>query len=216
MNKSQRALLFVNGQIHDLDSLQKILEPDDLLVAVDGGLRHLKQLGNQPHVLIVDLDSVRAADVANLEKQGARVIRYPPVKDETDLELAIQFVINLDCQSIRIVGALGGRVDHLLGNIFTLLDPNQDDRDVRLDDGTTEIFLIHRQAEVIGEKGDLVSLIPIQGEARGIKTTGLRYPLVDETLLPHKSRGISNIMLKDRAIVEVKDGLLLCIHTRRR
>ena len=68
--------------------------------------------------------------------------------------------------------------------------------------------------QINGSSGDIVSLIPWQGEVTGIVTTGLKWLLQDETLYPQKTRGISNEMLDDTATVQIKSGLLLIVHRR--
>ncbi len=83
-----RAVLFVNGELRNSAVVQEMLQPSDYLVCVDGGLRHLKSWGLQPHLVIGDLDSISAAEVLELEREHVRIQRYPVDKDETDLELA--------------------------------------------------------------------------------------------------------------------------------
>ena len=93
--------------------------------------------------------------------------------------------------------------------------PELQNADIRFDDGHEELFLIQRHAEVLGKKGDTVSLLPLLSPAMGIKTKGLKYPLQDETLFPERSRGVSNEMESGRAEISLKSGMLLCIHTRK-
>jgi len=66
-----------------------------------------------------------------------------------------------------------------------------------------------------GRVGDRVSLLPLSQEARGVRTTGLRYALHGETLQAYRSRGISNEMIAPVAEVALDSGLLVCIHSRR-
>jgi len=64
-----------------------------------------------------------------------------------------------------------------------------------------------------GQAGDTVSLLPLAGDASGISTQGLEYPLRGETLSFGPARGISNVMLVHDARITFKSGLLLVIHT---
>ncbi len=207
-----RAIIFVNGLLDDTAGLQGYLQSDDWLVATDGGLRHCRALGLAPHVLIGDLDSVSEQDEDWVRAQGGRVLRYPPEKDETDLELALTLARSEGFTTIRMVGALGGRVDHLLGNLSLLAQPDLVGLDVRIVQPGSEIFMIRGQAEIEGRAGDLVSLLPLFGTAQGVRTEGLQYPLRAEDLLPYHARGVSNVMLGARAAVSVDAGLLLCVH----
>ena len=147
-------------------------------------------------------------------RAGVDVRQYPVEKDETDLELAIRLVLEAGYKRLRLVGALGGRLDHLLGNVFLLLNPSLEAVDIRLDDGLDEVFLIRGEAVVEGEPGDLLSLLPLMGTAVGVETEGLYYPLRAETLFPYHTRGISNVMQSQSAVVRLQQGVLLCVHRR--
>jgi thiamine pyrophosphokinase len=211
---AKRAWIFVNGDLLNPQALQAMIEPDDLLVAADGGLRHLQLLGLVPVVLIGDLDSVSEQDIQSLEQKGILIDRHPVEKDETDLELALLWVLARDISEIRIAAAQGDRLDHTLGNLFLLMLPELQGYDVRLEDGQDEVFLIHSSRKIIGQVGDRVSLLPLGKPAVGVSTQGLKYELDQETLWPERTRGISNVMVEVQAVVSVANGLLICIHSR--
>lgn len=167
-----------------------------------------------PDLLIGDLDSVAAQRVAELQAAGVTIERYPREKDETDLELALINLSRAGYDTIRVVAALGGRLDQTLANLYLLELPAVEDLDIRLDDGREEIIVIHDSLTVTGEPGDTFSLLAMDGCTRGIRTQGLKYPLKDETLCPNRTRGISNELLGTEAVVKISSGRLLCIHTR--
>lgn len=212
---ANRAVIFANGALDDPAATAALLRADDWLIAADGGLRHLRAIDRAPHVLIGDLDSVSAEEVAWAEAHGTRVLRYPPEKDDTDLELALALARADGYKTVRIIGALGGRVDHMLGNLALLANPALEGLDARIIQPGTEVFLVRGQVEIEGGPGDLVSLLPVFGIAHGVTTTALQYPLRGESLLPYRTRGISNVMLEKRAGVSVSAGTLLCIHISR-
>jgi thiamine pyrophosphokinase len=208
-----RILIFVNGHLPDLKAARELVKPDDLLIAADGGLYHILDLGLRPHSIVGDLDSI-SLDLEPLTKKGVQVIRFPGDKDETDLELTLTHALTLNPDQIVIVAGLGGRLDQTLGNIGLLDDARLASLDARIDDGLEEVFFCRDRIQVHGRSGDTVSLIPWQGEVHGVLTNRLRWPLQKETLYPHKTRGISNEMLGNEASVEVSSGLLLVIHRR--
>ena len=115
---------------------------------------------------------------------------------------------------IRIAGALGGRFDQSLGNLFLLSKNEFSHLDLRMEDGVEEVFLIRDEGLILGSPGDTVSLLPLGGPARGISTQGLKYVLNDEALFPDQSRGISNVMLSNQTRVTLQDGILICVHRR--
>jgi thiamine pyrophosphokinase len=209
-----RAAVFVNGEMPNIPAMRAVIRPDDLIVAVDGGLQHVLSLGLEPHWIIGDMDSAAAGELQLWQARGVKIDRYPVEKDETDLELALQSVIQGGYRTILIAAATGGRLDHTLGNLYLLSALYLQDFDVRLDDGLVEIFLIRDEAEISGAAGDIVSLLPLGAVVEGVLTTDLQFPLRRETLYPDKTRGISNVMLGEHARVEIAHGILLCIHYR--
>lgn len=212
--KKKRAIIFVNGEIPDLAAAAGMIREDDFLVAADGGLRHLRSMGLTPHLLIGDLDSVSPEDVMEMQSRGVNIQRFPPAKDETDIELALQSVLDSGYQDIILMAALGGRMDHALGMLYLLTNPAFRDVNVRLDDGQTEAFVIWQLCLVHGQAGDLISLLPVDAAVKGVSTDGLEYPLECETLWRHQGRGISNVMKSETAKITVEDGAVFCIHSR--
>lgn len=209
-----RIVIFANGSMPDPERVRALLRPDDFLIGADGGARHIMSLGLLPNFVIGDLDSLTEDDMYDLGSADVRVDQYPADKDETDLELAILYALQLDFTSIVIVAALGGRIDQTLGNISLLTDIAMPNADIRFDDGVEEMFFCRNQAQVKGRSGDVVSLIPWSGDVSGVVTTGLKWTLRGETLFSYKTRGISNEMTGDTATVQIKSGLLLIVHRR--
>lgn len=212
---AKRAMVFANGRIANLKHAQALLKPGDWLIAADGGARHLMRMGLMPHLLIGDLDSLTRKEVLALEQAGVQVERHPVEKDETDLELALRAAQREGCKQVNIIGALGGRLDHSLGNLMLLHNARYAGMDIRLDDGVEEVFIIREKAEIFGRVGETVSLLALSQPVEKISTQGLRYPLRSETLSPGESRGISNVMEADTALVEHAGGALVCVHTRK-
>jgi thiamine pyrophosphokinase len=212
MSHFARAVLFANGEAGCLGSIE--ISQQDYLVAVDGGLHHLTNLNLTPHLLIGDLDSVDPGALPALQTIGVEILRFPPAKNQTDLELALYHVIAQGFRHILIVAALGGRLDQTLGNLALLTSPDLEAVDVRMDDGKERIFLIRKDVKFTCCVGDRISLIPSCAHASGVTTTGLAYPLHHETLFPHQTRGISNEAIAEEISIQIQTGMLLCLHTR--
>jgi len=207
-----RALLFANGEMTDPAALRRLIQPDDVLIAADGGARHLQALGLIPSLVIGDFDSLSPAEAVSLAQSGATLRRYPPAKDETDLELALQYALQAGYAPILLLCALGGRLDQTLANLALLADPAAIRAQTSLQDGSTTAFFVQDQATLQGNPGDQVSLLPWGAPAQGIFTENLEYPLRGESLFPQRTRGISNRMLAQTAHIRLQSGLLLCIH----
>jgi thiamine pyrophosphokinase len=209
-----RILIFVNGVLPDIEAAKKIPRRDDFLLGVDGGARLIMELGLTPHLVIGDLDSLTENDLARLNAANVKTIRYPADKNETDLELGIGHARQLNPSSVVILAALGGRTDQALANISLLADSALASLDIRLDDGIEEVFFCRGESQIDGKRGDLVSLIPWRGDVTGVRTAGLEWKLDSETLFIDKTRGVSNEMLQESAVVKIESGLLLIIHRR--
>jgi len=204
--------IFANGAISRLDKIPALLRSCDLLIAADGGARHCRMANVFPHIVIGDFDSLTPAELDEYQAHGTRFIRYPSRKDFTDLELALEFACDQGADQIIILGGLGLRWDQTLANILLLAQPSYGCARISLLDGSQEITLIceTHTLEISGQPGDTVSLIPIRGNAEGITTFGLEYPLSNETLQFGASRGVSNVMLGNRATIHLEHGLLIC------
>jgi thiamine pyrophosphokinase len=206
-----RAIIFANGPMADLEAARAALRLGDRLIAADGGLRHLRALGLTPHVLVGDLDSVDPAEAEALEAAGVPVQRHPARKDETDLELALRLALAEGARDVSILGALGGRWDQTLANLLLLAHPDLRSMRVRLLDGTQQVYLVQGETVIEGQPGDTVSLVPLGGDAQGVTTTGLEYPLSGGTLPFGGTLGISNVLVARTATVRVESGLVACV-----
>jgi thiamine pyrophosphokinase len=212
-----RTVIIANGVPPDEATVRRWLQPDDdsthvRLICADGGARIALALGLTPEAVVGDLDSLDEAAQAQMQAMGCRFVVYPAAKDWTDLELALKLAVQEGATEIVILGALGGRLDQELANILLLLLPELQDIPTRIVDDRQEMFVARGQAEIAGQSGDVVSLIPLGGDAEGIVTEGLLYPLRDEPLLSGPARGVSNVMTEPIANVTLRSGALLIVH----
>jgi thiamine pyrophosphokinase len=191
------------------------LPKPDHVVAADGGSTLAARLGLTPNLIIGDLDSADPALIAQWEEAGVEVRRYEHTqKLETDTELAVLEALGWQPARIYLLGATGGRLDHEIANILLLTHPRLVLIDLRVIDGRQELFLAKpgRWNDLRGEPGDTVSLLPLGGDAEGVETEGLEYPLHRETLLHGRGRGVSNRLLAPNARVWLEKGLMLVVH----
>ena len=209
-----RAIIFANGEFPDPSSAQDLLRPGDLVIAADGGTRYAFAAGVTPDVIIGDFDSLSLEEQARVETAGSQIIRFSPRKDETDLELALQYAAREGATEIIILAALGGRLDQTIANLLLLAMPELSGIATRIVEGAQTAFLIQDQALIEGRPGDTVSLIPLGGDAVGVTAEGLTWPLHKDTLRFGPARGVSNVLTAEQARVRVRQGLLLCVVTR--
>jgi len=206
-----RAVIFANGLIPNPNLALAALQPGDVIIAADGGAHHCQQLGVTPAAVIGDFDSLSPSELSAF--QAAALIRYPARKDFTDLELALHYALEQGATEMLVLGALGARWDQTLANLLMPAHASFSAVRIRMLDGAQEITLIRpgETLEIAGRPGDTVSLIPLGGDAAGITTHGLEYPLADESLFFGATRGVSNVLLATHAAISLREGLLMCV-----
>jgi thiamine pyrophosphokinase len=209
-----RAIVVAGGSCDPSDA--DLLTDADLVVAADGGARWLVTLPRMPDLLVGDLDSTPPVLVAELEAAGVPIERHPVDKDASDLELALAAAAKRGATEITVLGALHGeRLDHELANLLALADPTWPAQEIAvgLVRGGTTVAALHGpgERELAGQPGDVVSLLPIGGDADGVTTRDLRYPLDGERLAFGLARGISNVVDGPRPSVRLGSGTLLII-----
>ena len=181
------------------------------VVAADGGLQRAHELGLAVDVVVGDLDSVTPDALAAAEAAGVRVVRHPPAKDATDLELALDESVALGARRVLLVASSVGRLDHLLGSLLLLGSARYAALELDALVGDALVHVVRRERTLSGAPGELVSLLAVGSPALGVVTDGLEYPLRGETLEPGSSRGISNVFTGAEARVGLADGVLLAI-----
>ena len=209
-----RSIIFANGEFCQITNKINVTE-NDLVIAADGGSGHCQTLGIIPDVLIGDLDSTSKDLIQDWQNAGALVIRHHPQKDETDLELALLHAQAEGASEIIVYGAVGGRLDMTFGNLLLLAHPELN-CPVTLICGREEVRALRPGESLVlhGAPGDIVSLLSLRpGESR-IRTEGLEYPLDNEDLGFGLTRGVSNQMAAEGAVIQLESGLLAVIHTR--
>ena len=202
-----RAVIFAGGEIKDYAYAKSLIDKNDMLLAADSGLEHLIKMGLEPDVMIGDMDSVRS------EVSGKEIIRLEVMKDETDTEAAMRVAIERGADEILLLGAMGSRKDHSLANVLLLKRLNDLKIKASVADEKNEIYYLDKSITVNGNKGDIVSILPLS-DLEGISTEGLFYPLDNDTLYMGTSRGVSNVMLDTKCRITVRKGNALVIKSR--
>ena len=208
------ACLVLNGQLEDYDYIRDVMNYNtyELIIAVDGGANHLYRLGIMPNYILGDLDSIDDDIRSYYEASDVVFKKFPTKKDETDAELAVWMVEEEGLLGIDIYTALGGRIDHELANIqllYYILDRGMYPRIIS---EREEIYILrNEEMNLKGSIGDIVSIIPVKGDARGITLANMEYSVEELDLKYSVTRGISNVMLAEDAYINVRDGCILVI-----
>ncbi len=185
------------------------------IIGVDRGSQVLDKLGITPDMVIGDFDS---ADSSIREKyaDNPNAIFLNPIKDATDTHMAVLEAIKLCPDSVTILGATGGRLDHMMGN-FALLKLCLDKgiKCIILDE-LNKITIIDKQMRINKQEqyGKYVSLIPFSDEVTGISLTGFAYGLSEATMIKADTIGISNEIREEEGFISIKSGYLMVMETK--
>jgi thiamine pyrophosphokinase len=188
-----------------------LLPGDAFVIAADSGLDHATALGRHVDLVVGDLDSVDVAALADARREGSDVEAHPSAKDQTDLELALDAALARGFRRVTVVGGHGGRLDHFLANLTLLASPRYTGAQLDAWVGDAGVVVVRGEAELAAWPGARLTLIPLGGAARGIRTEGLRYPLADEDLEAGTTRGVSNEFTAARARIAVRAGTLVAV-----
>jgi len=207
-------VIFAGGALRPGRAFYAAIDSADMFIAADSGAATALEYGCTPRIVVGDFDSLDELLLEDLSKRGSEIRRAVVEKDETDTELAVQAAIDEGATQITLVGALGGaRFDHTMANILLLA--GFESVPITLVDGPSMCWLVRGpgSSAIDGKVGDLVSLLPLSGDASGVRTYGLYYALNGEALSFGKPRGVSNVLIEEHAGVSVESGVLLVIYT---
>ena len=204
-DSAKKACIFCDGELKNTARVKNIASNCDLLIATDGGAKYFTDLGLKPRIIIGDMDSI-GASILN-DKGDIMLIPHSPDKDKSDTELAVEYALEQGCKQIILVAAIGGRLDHTLGNVALVASyPGR----IAIFDGVSTLVAVDKSEKCIlhGQVGTPVSLIPCGSGPFTVRTKGLKYSLGDEPL-HSATHGLSNELSLTEACVCVLNGILL-------
>jgi thiamine pyrophosphokinase len=184
------------------------------VIAADKGLQHAISLGLEVTVAVGDFDSASPDVVARAEAGATTVERHPAEKDATDLELALDRALSMSPERIVVLSGDGGRLAHLFSTLLLLGSSRYESVEMDAFIGAARVYVVRGERAIEGEPGELVSLFALHGPAQDVRTEGLTYSLDGETLEPGSTRGVSNVLLGERASVSLGSGVVLAVRPR--
>jgi thiamine pyrophosphokinase len=216
---TDKALIVANGVIRDYNlTLRRIkkdygFEKNVVVIAADGGIRHCINMHLFPDIIIGDMDSINIKLMERLDKNTGEIkfINSSSEKDESDTQLAVDYLLKRKIKKIIIIGALGDRIDHSFANLVLLASPSYKNIDIKILDENNETTVTQNSTVIRGKKGKSISIFSLSPSTHFISTGGLKYKLKDEKLLFSPVRGLSNVFTKDTADIKIKRGKLLIV-----
>lgn len=181
----------------------------DFIIAADGGLRALEELGIKPDLLMGDLDSLGAHPLPD----GVPLEKHPVEKDDTDTGIALAQGYAMGYRDFALYGCAGGRVDHLIANFQSMCRYSMLGAAVRLIAPEYDAYALSNGGIALPHRpaGTTVSIFCHGSKAEGVTLRGLYYPLDGYTLTCDHPLGVSNQHTEEEAEVIVQSGTLLII-----
>ncbi len=182
---------------------------DDMLIAADGGVQVVLNVGLTPDLVIGDFDSLGYCP------HELKPIVLPCEKDDTDMLSALKQGLQREYETFLLYGGMGGREDHTIANIQLLY---------YLASLGKRGFLIGKQNIMTAIKNDSVRISDMHGylsifcagdQAEGVTISGCKYNLTNGTLTNLFPIGVSNEFTDEDAVISVKNGMLLIITENR-
>ena len=210
----KQATLFLNGTFSKSDCLPFEPSKEDLIVCADGGVRHAFQSGRIPDLVIGDFDSIHEEELKLLKEKEVELLRFPADKDETDMELAMEYLSQKGYGSVTLYAVLGGRIDHELANLTVAVAFARKGVEVRFVANRLAGYVLHGPAclKLQGQIGETLSIIVVSPRAEGVNINGLKWPLKDAELSFGSARTLSNRFDEKSAQISLACGDLLVMH----
>lgn len=187
----------------------------DLIIAVDKGLEVLDKLNINPDYIVGDFDSIDKSVFKKYENGKFEIIKLNPIKDLTDTNEGINLAIEKGSDEVYVLGGIGSRIDHTIGNIHVLKEALDKDVICRIIDENNEIELINKRTILdMDNNFKYISLIPLTTKVTGVTLKGFKYEIENQDLEIGKSLGISNEQIEEKASIDLKEGILILIKSR--
>ncbi len=206
--------IFIGGAV-DFSRTKLKIADGDLVIAADSGYDNAKLLGFAERVdlIVGDFDSTSEHSFPS----RAEILRFPPEKDETDTQIAVNEALRRGATELVLIGGLSGRLDHTLSNVY-LIESLFKKHGVHatLLDGQNRVRYVNRSALlVVGGEYKYFSLVPADEKVVGVSVNGAKYPLKRATLVrTNPSLGISNEVDGSCAMVSCTKGGLFVVESR--
>ena len=208
----RRCVIIGGASIGDYGTVSAKLRQDDYMIYCDCGLRHMDGLGAEPDLIVGDFDSY-----SNPEFDTETIV-LPCEKDDTDTVFAVKEALRRGFEDFLLIGVVGERLDHTLGNVSILLMLDSAGKKGIIIDDYSEMEIVSDRCEmpcIIDDSYVYFSLINISGTARGVTIRGAKYPLENAEITCEYQYGVSNEVLPGcTAEVIVGEGKLLLIKVR--
>ena len=202
----KRCVIIGGADIIDYADAKRYLSSDDFYIFCDCGLKHMAGLGVEPDLIVGDFDSFKNP---NLQVE---TIVLPCEKDDTDTVFAVKEALKRGFEDFLILGVIGQRLDHTLGNVSILKMLSDKGFKALMVDDYCEMQALGSSVQYIDDSYPYFSLLNIFGKTTGVTIKNAKYPLENAEITCDYQYGVSNEVLpRENAVVTVNYGKLLLI-----
>ncbi len=202
----KRCVIIGGAPIGNYADVSQYIKADDYCIFCDSGLFHLAHLGVKPALVVGDFDSHEIPDIST------EIIQLPCEKDDTDTVYAVKEAVRRGYDEFLLLGMVGARLDHTLGNVSILLYLHSHGKKGILIDDYSEMEIVSQTPVHIDDSCDYFSVLNIWGVVKGLTIENAKYPLQNAEISPQYQYGISNEVLPGKiATVSVLEGCALLI-----
>ncbi|RST75449.1 thiamine diphosphokinase [Siminovitchia acidinfaciens] len=198
--------------------LSEYQDENIIWVGVDKGVQMIIGAGLRPDIAVGDFDSILEDEWKRIERLVPSLRKFKPEKDETDMELAIMWALEMNPTSVRIFGGTGGRLDHFMANALMLGKYKQENPNVTFElIDVQNILSVHLPGgyDVKGdEERKFISFIPIFSDVYGLTLKGFKYPLNNHHVPTGSSLCISNELIHETGHFSFEKGILMMIRSK--
>ena len=181
--------------------------PGDLVIAADGGFTTLSRLGARMDLVVGDFDSM------GFRPDHPNVVDLPVEKNDTDTLAALRLGRERGFRLFRIYGGTGGREDHTLANLQSLVWLSRRGcQGWLIGDGWTATAITDGSYALPAVYTGTVSVFCQGDRAEGVSLKGLHYELEDHVLTCDFPLGVSNSFTGQESLFSVRKGTLLILY----
>lgn len=203
-------MIIGGAPIADHDAVRERIGKPCFVIYCDSGLKHREKLKLEADLVVGDFDSHKKPE------SDTETIVLPCEKDDTDTVYAVKEALKRGYSVFTLIGVIGARLDHSLGNVSILLYLDSLQKKGRIIDDYSEMEIVSSTPVSVGDEYPFFSLLSISGPAENVTIKNAKYPLSAAAITPDYQYGISNEVLPGKtAEISVGKGRLLLIKVRR-
>ena len=213
-----KAIIISGGELEE-GFVETVLSENEgaSIVGVDKGVEYLYHHQIKPNYIVGDFDSIAPEVIKYYKTETNVAIReYNPVKDESDTEMAIRIAITIGSTEIYILGATGGRIDHLWANVQSLAIACKFNVRAYILDPQNRIFVTDKPSQLKKSEayGKYLSVFSLSGDIFDFNMKGTKWPLEHHVLKPTDSLTVSNRFEDELVEIDFIGGTIVVMETK--